>query len=221
MTTMNAQDIKGFVKEMAPSVDLDDNADHYNRPPEMTGDPRDRKSTYDLYKVDYKWVTNQTDRKELRLAYFALREDGGFQHLMKHTLDRLKVIDPKFMTTEDFNKYTPADEAIANDDVLAFLDEMHETDKVIRGDNVPAKSARSKEIFAEETTEVPREQTEEQLDFITKLENKRRAEDARYVGNEHMRVKDYGAAIEAYSRSIVLNSGEAATYCNRAMAYLR
>jgi hypothetical protein len=65
------------------------------------------------------------DRKELRLAYQALKDDGGFPDLMKHTLARLKVIDPKFKTTEDFNKYTKADEAIANDDVLAFLDEMH------------------------------------------------------------------------------------------------
>lgn len=36
-----------------------------------------------------------------------------------------------------------------------------------------------------------------------------------------MKAKEYDEAIRAYSKSIELNPGEAATYCNRAMAYLR
>jgi len=32
-------------------------------------DPRDRKSDFDLNKVDYEWVTKQTSKKELRAAY--------------------------------------------------------------------------------------------------------------------------------------------------------
>ena len=48
---------------------------------------------------------------------------------------RLKEVDPNFKTAEDFNNYTPAEERSANDDVLAFLDEMNETDKKIRGED--------------------------------------------------------------------------------------
>ena len=39
---------------------------------------------------------------------------------------------------------TPAEAAAANDDVLAFLDEMNEADKKIRGEDT---SSRSKAIF--------------------------------------------------------------------------
>ena len=139
---------------MAPSVDLDDRENEaYNRPAENapSGDPRDRKPKYDLYKVDYKWVDNQKDKRELRAAYQALKEDGGFPDLMNHTLKRLKVVDPKFKTTEDFNNYTAEEERAANEDVLAFLEQMNESDKKIRGDSGPAKPARSKDIFDEET----------------------------------------------------------------------
>ena len=110
---------------------------------------------------------------------------------MKHTLKRLKTVDPKFKTTEDFNNYTQEDERAANEDVLAFLEEMNESDKKIRGDDGPAKSARSKDIFEEEASKGPRLQTDEQKNFIASIENKRRAEDARLVGNEHMKAKDY------------------------------
>ena len=59
------------------------------------------------------------------------------------------------------------------------------------------------------------------MDFISSLEKKRAAEDARYRGNEYMKAKEYEEAINAYSRSINMNPNEAATYCNRAMAHLR
>jgi hypothetical protein len=34
--------------------------------------------------------------------------------LLKAVVKRLKVVDPNFRTAEDFNNYTPADEAEAN-----------------------------------------------------------------------------------------------------------
>ena len=36
-----------------------------------------------------------------------------------------------------------------------------------------------------------------------------------------MKAKEYDEAIQAYSRAIELNGGEAAAYCNRALAYLK
>ena len=85
-------------------------------------DPRDRKPTFDLYKVDYNWVAKETSKRELKGAYNALKEDGGFPDLLMAVTKRLKVVDPKFKTAEDFNNYTAADEREANEDVMAFLD---------------------------------------------------------------------------------------------------
>lgn len=92
---------------------------------------------------------------------------------------------------------------------------MNESDKKIRGDS---SSTKSKAIFDDGLTP---EQTAEHNTFITSLENKRSAEDARYRGNEYMKAKEYEDAITAYSRAVDLNDTEPAAYCNRAMAYLR
>jgi len=164
--------------------------------------------------VDYKWVETQTSKKELRSAYRALEEDKGFPDLLAAVKKKLKEIDPAFKTSDDFNKYTPEEARVANDDVMAFLDEMNERDKKIKGE----VAADSKAIFEDAK---PRVASEEQKAYITEIENKRAAEDARYRGNEYMKAKEFDEAINAYTRSLTLNPSEAATYCNRAMAYLR
>ena len=79
----------------------------------MTGDPRDRRPKFDLYKVDFNWVAKETSKKELKGAYYALLEDKGYPDLLKAVRDRLKTLDPKFKTAEDFNNVTPAEEAAA------------------------------------------------------------------------------------------------------------
>ena len=117
---MTPQDMKNFAESIAPKVPDVDEDDQYpsnpmlNRPAPQSGDPRDRKPTFDLYKVDYKWIEKETSKRELKGAYKALTEDGGFPDLLKAVVKRLKVVDPSFRTAEDFNNYTPADEAEAN-----------------------------------------------------------------------------------------------------------
>ena len=103
---------------------------------------------------------------------------------------------------------------------MAFLDQMNVADKRLKGGDAAASSARSKDIFGNDSA-ANLEDSEEHKAFIASIENKRLAEDNRYRGNEYMRAKDYDEAIKAYSKSLELNPGEAATYCNRAMAYLR
>ena len=114
MVDMSPQDMKAFAETFAnkvPDPDDNENSDLLNRPPaEMTGDPRDRKPKFDIYKVDYAWVAKETSKKELRGAYHALKEDNGFPDLLKAVRDRLKVVDPSFKTTEDFNNYTHEEE---------------------------------------------------------------------------------------------------------------
>jgi len=63
--------------------------------------------------------------------------------------------------------------------------------------------------------------TEEALYLAAQIEKKRLAEDKRYMGNESMKSKDYNDAIEHYTKSLELFPDEAATYSNRAMAYLQ
>jgi tetratricopeptide (TPR) repeat protein len=46
------------------------------------------------------------------------------------------------------------------------------------------------------------------------------AEEKRYMGNEAMKSKDYDDAIDHYTKSLEMFPDEAATYSNRAMAYL-
>ena len=55
--------MKSFAETFASKATVPDeddtNAEAYNRPPPgMVQDPRDRKPTFDLYKVDYKWIEN-------------------------------------------------------------------------------------------------------------------------------------------------------------------
>ena len=76
---------------------------------------------------------------------------------------KLKQVDPTFKTAADFNNYTAEEEAAANDDVNAFLEQMAQTDKQIRGTGAdgPSGGKNSKAIF-EEAGDVRLEQTEEQ-----------------------------------------------------------
>mgnify|MGYP000506771745 CR=1 FL=1 len=47
------------------------------------------------------------------------------------------------------------------------------------------------------------------------------AENEKIKGNELMKTKEFDEAINHYNKSIELNSEEATTYCNRALALIR
>ena len=108
MVSMSPQEMKDFAESIAPKVpDADDDdvaqSNLFNAPAEGSGDPRDRKPTFDLYKVDYKWVEKETSRRELKGAYHALVEDGGFPDLLAAVVKKLKTVDKNFKTSADFN----------------------------------------------------------------------------------------------------------------------
>lgn len=46
--------------------------------------------------------------------------------------ERLRVVDPKFKTTDDFNNYTPEYAKEVNNDILEFLKQAKETDAKLR-----------------------------------------------------------------------------------------
>jgi tetratricopeptide (TPR) repeat protein len=58
------------------------------------------------------------------------------------------------------------------------------------------------------------------LNYAGQLQQKRFAEDERLKGNEFMKSKEYQDAVNCYSKSLEIMK-EAATYSNRAMAYLK
>jgi len=43
----------------------------------------------------------------MRLAYECMKDEGGFPGLSNYCLKKLKQLDPKFKTGDDFNKYVP------------------------------------------------------------------------------------------------------------------
>ena len=181
---------------------------------------------FDIYKVDYTWIEKQNNKRELRLAYETIKEDGGYPELLRAVREKLKSVDPSFKTTEDFNNYTSEYAREVNNDVLAFLRQANETDQKLR-EGVAPKSMQGirkldQSIFIESKhVEEDGKPTQEALDFAAHIEKKRLAEEKRYMGNESMKSKDYDDAIEHYTKSLEFFPDEAATFSNRAMAYLQ
>lgn len=72
--------------------------------------------------------------------------------MLKHIRERLRIVDPKFKTTEDFNSGITSEYAKeVNNDVLAFLKGAKDTDDKLR-DGIAAPSGGSKldkSIFGE------------------------------------------------------------------------
>ena len=82
----------------------------------------------------------------------ALEEDGGFDHLLQAVVKRLKEVDTSFKTAADYNNYTFEEEKKANEDVLAFLDEMAANDRKIKEEvSASAGNQNNQAIFDDET----------------------------------------------------------------------
>jgi hypothetical protein len=97
--------------------------------------------------VDYNWINAQTNKRELRLAYDAIKTDGGFPDLLKCIRDRLRVVDPKFKTTEDFNTGISNEYAKeVNSDVLVFLKQARENDEKLRDGVAPMNMSGNRNI---------------------------------------------------------------------------
>ena len=184
--------------------------------PPAAGAPDGRKTKqgekFDIYKCDYPWVDAQTDKREMRLAYECMKEDGGFPDLTDYCLKKLKALDPKFKTTGDFNNYTPDQAKEANDDVLGFLSDMKKADNKLR-----SQHEKNQSIF---DNGFGKENQDLNDGYAGQYNEKKKAEDERIKGNEYMKSREYAEAVECYTKSLEIFE-EAATYSNRAMANLR
>jgi len=139
---------------------------------------------------------------------------------------QLKPNDNAFkMRVHGAPKMSAADEKAVNEDISSFLDDMSALDKQLRAANPDVnEDQENKSIFSNEDKKgsKPLPYTfNKPTPLAEKIEKQKLAENERLKGNEFMKAKDYQAAITAYSRSLELNPTEAATFSNRAMAYLK
>jgi hypothetical protein len=88
---------------------------------------------YDIYKVDYDWVDQCLDKKELKLAHAALKADGYFKDLWKHVEKRIKVLEPAYKTEEEKQYVDPVAKTAADDDVMSFFKSAGHQDDKLRG----------------------------------------------------------------------------------------
>jgi len=68
----------------------------------------------------------------LKLAYESIKDDGGFPDLLREIRERLRVVDPSFRTTDDFNNFTAEYAKEHNDDINAFFSKAKESDSKLR-----------------------------------------------------------------------------------------
>lgn len=76
----------------------------------------------------------------------------------------------------------------------------------------------TKNIFNEESNSLIDDQKNL---FANELEKRKTAENERMKGNECMKSRDFNEAKQCYTKSLELDPTEAATFSNRAMAYIK
>ena len=179
---------------------------------------RERKSNFDLNKVDYDWIAKTSNKKELKQAYKALEEDGYFPDLLKTCGERICELDPAFRRVVDGErKMTAEEEKAVTDDLLEFLDTINKSDAQLRDLTSEKENQENKSIFS--NGNASRENFKSPL--VEQMEKQKIAENERMKGNECVKSKDFEEAVRCYSRSLELNPDEAFTFANRAMAHLK
>ena len=166
------------------------------------GDPRDY-SGEDISDIDFNFVEQTNDKKAIRKAYNLIKRDGSFIDLERALRDKLASLDPDFKRMIDDKPLTYEEQKRIDDEMASFLNDAKRQDEDLLQE-------RNRNIFSDKSEETAK-----------KLEEARAAENERYKGNEFLKARDYDAAISCYNKSLALFGGEAATYCNRAMAYIK
>lgn len=86
-------------------------------------DSREKTITFDLGKVDFKWVDETNKVKELKRAYAALKEDGGhYKELEEHLKQKILSLDPKFERHMGENNISTEERANLTKELLQWED---------------------------------------------------------------------------------------------------
>ena len=158
-------------------------------------DPRNLPSNrygVDINDIDGKWIESCTSAKKLRAAVRALKEEMYYPDLTKMAEDKLCELDPEYKRRKELPHATAEETANAQTEIDDFLAEMSK----MQGEPTEDEAAKEKKRLKE-------------------------AMEERLKGNECMASQDYKEAVRYYERSLKLDSSEAATYSNRALAYLK
>lgn len=178
-----------------------------------------RTPKFDLNKVDYEWIQKNRNLKELKLAYEELEYDGYYPDLLKKCGERICELDPTFARRVlPEKKISPEEKRALESDLFDFTDEMKKMDQQLR--TLASEDQENMSIFSNNGAPASKE-PKKPSGLIEELEKKRIAENERLKGNECVKSKDFKEAVTCYSRSIELDSTEAFTFANRAMAYLK
>ena len=88
-------------------------------------DPRDAvNKIFDINKIDYDWVKNNTNKKELNKAMKALQIDGGFPDLEKAIHNRLCEVDPNYKRLNDAKNVSEQEIRRAKNEIEEFGSQM-------------------------------------------------------------------------------------------------
>lgn len=111
-------------------------------------DPRDKKSAFDIYKVDYEWIEKCKDKKELKKAIAALEDDGGFPDLVHACKLKLGELDPSMRRLLNQKPVSYEEKAEIDADLNKFLDAANQDDEALKGNNPDSIFENPKEMAA-------------------------------------------------------------------------
>ena len=98
-------------------------------------DSREKPITFDIGKVDFKWVDDTNKLKELKRAYAALKEDGGhYKELEDHLKKKILSVDPKFERHLEENNISSEERANLTKELLQWEDEVTQQDHELKGE---------------------------------------------------------------------------------------
>ena len=160
------------------------------------------KEKYNIEKISFEWVEECKDRKEIKKAYEAIKEYGGYYDLEQALKKKLAELDPTFRRQIDERPLTKQEKETIENDLAMFLDSANYDDESLQGKH-------TKNIFTN-----PKEEAAQRIGL------KKKAENERLKGNDFMKSKEYDVAIEWYNKAIAIDPTEASTYSNRALAYI-
>lgn len=135
---------------------------------------------------------------------------------MKAAQQRLAELDPAYrrkLASENVSMETR--QAVA-DDIQSFLQDIGQMDRKLQS------QSNDGDIFEGSGNNKENKNRSNQLNKqIEEIEKKKLSENERLKGNECMRAKEFQDAIKCYSRSLDHFPEDAATFSNRALAYLK
>lgn len=151
--------------------------------------------------------------KELKKTLNALREGIDLPQLTKAIETRMSEVDPAFKSRLEGNNIAPETVAAVAEGIQAFLSDINKTDRQLTREQ--ERKDNEKDIFQGASKDV-----KGLNDQIEGIQRRKLCENERLKGNRSMNGMGYQDAMSSYGKAVNLNLSDAATFSNRALAYL-